>query len=100
MESVKPDGVKITIYTNGFVFTAKKATQEVGTIFKFGPAEGKDLGSIMVSAKTIKNMKELNGLCVNSSIKMIAEPGKPMKMVCHIGCYGLLRIYFQNDSSK
>ena len=99
METVKPDHVNIATAHHGFIFTAKKSTDESGTIFKFGDTR-KEFGVIKVNIKTIKLFKNINGLCPSGTIKFIAEPGLPLKLVCHIGCYGLLRIYIRNSETK
>lgn len=99
MESVRPDHVKISMAPKGFIFSANKSTKDIGTIFKFGDSDD-EFGFIRVVTKTIKNFKNLNGLSVNSTIKLIAEPGLPIKMICHVGCYAKLRIYVLNVDSK
>lgn len=54
---------------------------------------------IKVKISIIKSLSKLNNLSTNGTIKLFIEQDKPLKILCPIGNYGILRTYILPDNS-
>lgn len=49
-----------------------------------------------ISMTTIKGLAKLNNLSPMGTIKFYIEKGKPLRLICSIGCYGKLIVYIRS----
>lgn len=53
-----------------------------------------------ISLDVAKTLNKLNGLSPNGTIKIYAEKGLPLKMVCNIGSFGKMTIYIKKPKEN
>lgn len=62
-------------------------------------SENKPVAIIKIKMAIIKALSKLNNLSTSGTIKMYMESDNPLKLVCRIGTYGILRIFIRTDDA-
>ncbi len=115
MGQIKCDFVTVVPYDNGVNFVADKGRGLSARMFAFGdmntecdvdmsmislPSNNRPVivlgdGPSLISTTVIKTMAKLSGLCQMGTIKIFAGPGDTVKLLAHIGSFGIIRVYLK-----